>query len=219
MNGPLRVSLAIFAVGMAACTGTAPNAAEPAPAGRYEAVLVDSVAWETEMSGGVAHRVEVRREGRAVATIPGVVTTVRPVWSPGQGVVGYSFDVETGGLDRAFRYDPARARITFSPVPDDFGAFTEPALSPDGRYVAYTAYDGQGRAWAVVRAFPDGRVAVRGPPIGVEAGDVAFNGAEWRSADAFEVMIDLGGAEQRWARVRGTVGAGVASVDTVTTPS
>lgn len=212
MPRTVRLAALFFAAACVAgaCTVVPPDLAE----GRYAAALVDSFTWKTEDAQATLWRVEVRSDS-AVDTIPDVLTDRRVVVVPLAGVEGFAFDTARAGITQGFRYDPTKQRVTKIVIARDLAEpFAEPELSPDGRHVAYVAYRG-GRASAVVRLFPRGRIVVRGPEIAVAAGDYAANDAAWTSPDSFAVYIDLGQTPQRHARVRGTVRGGVFAVDTV----
>ena len=213
----LRITGGIAAVVLtAACTP--PPAVSPAPAAAYTVRLVDSLAWEPEgLPVPTLHRVEVRGAG-AVHTIPGVWTYLPAVAVPG-GVVGFAFDTAQQGITTAFRYDPRARTVRRLAIPPELrSGFADPAISPDGRHVAYAWVGREGTARAEVRPFPNGRVLVRGPEVSIPPTDALANGARWTAADAFEVWIDLVQSPPRYLRVRGTLSRGVVSADTVAAP-
>jgi hypothetical protein len=217
MIRPMCILAGVYAAMLTTACAPPPPAATAVPTAAWTVALVDSVAWEAALPGPVLRRVEVR-SGRQAHTISGVMTHVEPVAVPGRGIVGIAYDTTETGRAWAFRYDPARRALQRLPLAAVLGTvFAEPAISPDGRHVAYTVAPGNETAHAEVRAFPNGRVVVRGPDIPIPATDALANGARWTGPNRFEVLIDLVESPPRYARVRGTL-TGVTAVDTIAAP-
>lgn len=211
MNGRSRAMrtarIAAAVVAVAACDR---HARPPEP--EVRAALADSVPWTAGGEGGTLHRIAVRTAARA-DTVPGVVTDVAPV-AAGGAVLGFGSDPANGALQYAFRYDLRRRTVEHLPTPGDVDPrASAPAISPDGRHLAYVAVDRKGgRMRAVVRRWPAGPIEASSPWISVVPRDSPVNQAAWTSADAFDVRIDLGRA---WARVQGSIHRHIVRVDTV----
>lgn len=210
---PAAYAAAALLIAAAACTPAARPAAGPA-AGAVRVALVDSVPFATEMHEGVLHRVEVRSPAR-VDTIPWVLTHTLPVVLPGGTVLGFTW--EGADLQWAFAWDPGRP-LRLTSLPDDADrAFTTPAFSPDGRYLAYVAYGAEGGwAWGIVRRDVTGPVVVRTDSVAVPGTDAAINFARWVDDETFEIYVDV--SETAWHRFTGTVSAGVTRTDTAGPP-
>jgi hypothetical protein len=180
--------------------------------------LVDSVFWEHELGDGFLRRVEVRHAGRA-DTLPGLLVLAPPVLA-GDRLFGFEYDQDA--VVAGFRYDVRRRRLRRSTLPDDLNpVFSEPALSPDARHVAYVAVPGDATGWAVVRTWPGGRLVVRSDAVEVPATDSpGGNGSRWISPDTAEVFIETGAAtESGWYRVLASVSRRrVLEADTVRLP-
>jgi hypothetical protein len=202
--------LALTALALAtACAPAVRSGPAPAPAA-VRVALVDSVPFATEMHEGVLRRVEVRSPA-GVDTIGEVLTHAPPIVLADGRVLGFVWQ----GMDlrEAFVYDPARRRLERVGLPDDADRwFTTPAFSPDGRYLAYVAYE-EGHGRGVVRRDTRGPVVVRTERVPVPATDAAVSFAQWVDAETFEIYLDVG--ETGWHRFRGTVSAGVTANDTV----
>jgi hypothetical protein len=205
--------LALTALALAAaCAPAVRSGPAPSPAS-VRVALVDSVPFATEMHEGVLRRVEVR-SAAGVDTIADVLTFVPPVVRADGQVLGLVWK----GVDlrEAFVYDPATRRLERVALPDDADRwFTTPAFSPDGRYLAYVAYE-EGHGRGMVRHDTRGPVVVRTERVPVPATDAAVSFAQWTDAETFEIFLDVG--ETGWHRFRGTVSAGVTANDTVAAP-
>ncbi|HEX2202596.1 MAG TPA: hypothetical protein VHG91_04845 [Longimicrobium sp.] len=176
----------------------------------FAAERVDSTAWGSGAGARTLWRVRVTRGDTAVDTIPNLFTDREVVAVPRMGVVGFAFDTARGEIVQGFRYDPKKKRVTKIVIASDVaGRRAAPALSPDGRHVAYTVFR-DGRAHAIVRVFPRGRIVAQGPAVAVPAD--APNGARWTSADDFEVLTGLGNG--RTLRTMGSVRGGPVRADT-----
>jgi hypothetical protein len=208
-----RVALGIAALAaVGACAGHGTPARAPEPRPPTSVALVDSVAWETEAGEGVLHRIAVRT-GSSIDTIPGVLTGSRPILVAG-GVLGFAWAKDD--ITHAFRYDLATRRVQSLPLPRDFSpAFSAPAISPTGDYVAYVLVPGNSTAAGAVRRWPAGPEVVRSGFVAVPATDVALERARWLDGDRFEIYIDLTTAAERWQRIRGSVATRVIRIDTV----
>jgi hypothetical protein len=183
------------------------------PDERFTAALVDSLRWSNESSEKTLWRVEVRSD-TAVDTIPDLLTDRAIVAVPKVGVEGFAFDTARGAIHQGFRYDPKKRTVKPIVLAEDLaGPFAAPALSPDGRHVAYLSV-ADGKARAVVRVFPRGRIVASGPALAVPPGDVAPGEASWTSADSFTVLVDA--LPFRRVRFQGTVASGITAADTVT---
>lgn len=216
----LVVALAALAVAPAGCR-EAPDGTVERPAGdaapdaapsirRVE--LVDSLPWDTQLARGVLHRVAVHLNG-SVDTLPGVRSARRhPPVVVGDSVV-LGFDSRASVIEHGFRYSAATRRVESITLPDDFNpAFSEPAVSPDGRHIAYVANTGRGRSWPVVRRWPGGQPVAVGDTVQVLGRDVARNGARWTDRERFEIVID---ATPDYVRVGGSLARGIVRADTL----
>jgi len=182
------------------------------PDERFAAARVDSLRWSSESSEKTLWRVEVRSD-TAVDTIPELLTDRDVVAIPKVGVEGFAFDTARGAIHQGFRYDPKKRTVKPIVLAEDLvGPFAAPALSPDGRHVAYLAV-ADGKARVVVRLFPRGRIVADGPPLAVPPGDVAPGEPAWTSADSFTVLVDA--LPFRRVRFRGTVASGITATDTI----
>ncbi len=183
------------------------------PDERFTAARVDSLRWSNESSEKTLWRVEVRSD-TAVDTIPDLLTDRAVVAIPKVGVEGFAFDTARGAIHEGFRYDPKKRTVKPIVLAEDLvGPFAAPALSPDGRHVAYLAV-ADGKARAVVRVFPRGRIVADGPALAVPPGDVAPGEAMWMSADSFAILVDA--LPFRRVRFQGTVASGITRTDTIT---
>lgn len=198
----------------AACGPAVRGGPAPSAASAVRVALVDSVPFSTEMHDGVLRRVEVRTPA-GVDTVPEVLTHVLPVVLVDGRVLGFAWDGPD--LVEAFVYDAAARRVERVSLPDDADrAFTTPAFSPDGRYLAYVVYsEGYGRG--MVRLGVRGPVVVRTDSVPVPPTDAALSFARWPGTETFEIYLDVG--ETGWHRFRGTVSEGVTANDTVTVSS
>lgn len=177
----------------------------------FAAERIDSTRWGSGAEARTLWRVRVARGDTAADTIPNLLTDRPIVAVPRTGVVGFAFDTARGEIVQGFRYDPKKRRVTKIVIAADAqGRTAAPALSPDGRHVAYTSTR-DGRAHAVVRVFPRGRIVAEGPVVAVPGG--ARNEARWPSAERFEVLTGLGGGRALLAS--GSVGGGPVTADTV----
>jgi len=182
------------------------------PEKRFAATLVDSLRWSSKGSEKTLWRIEVRSD-TAVDTIPELLTDRAVVAVPRVGVEGFAFDTARGAIHEGLRYDPEKRTVKAIVLAEDLaGPFAAPALSPDGRHVAYLSL-AEGKARAVVRVFPRGRIVAGGPALAVPPGDVAPGEASWSSPDSFTVLIDA--IPFRRVRFRGTVASGITAVDTL----
>lgn len=204
----MAIALLALALAVGGCSRPAPELVE----GRFRAALVDSVRWRGTLDEKTLWRVEVRGD-TAVDTIPGILTDRPVIVVPRAGVEGFAYDTAKGAIVNGFRYDPTKRNVEDIVIAEDVaGPFAAPALSPDGRHVAYlTVADGTARA--TVRIFPRGRIVATGPAIPIPPGDVAPGEAAWTSPDSFTVHVDA--IPFRRVRFRGTVQAGVTQIDTV----
>jgi hypothetical protein len=190
----------------------------PGQGGEVQVQLVDSVFWEHELGDGFLRRVEVRHAGRA-DTLPGLLVLAPPVLA---GDRLFGFEHHQDAVVAGFRYDVRRRHLRRFRLPDDLNpVFSEPALSPDARHVAYVAVPGDATGWAVVRTWPGGRLRVRSDAVEVPATDSpGGNGSRWISPDTAEVFIETGAAtESGWYRVLASVSRRrVLEADTVRSP-
>lgn len=202
-------AIALCALLLAAACTPPRTASGPAP-GAVQVALVDSLPYQTELDEGVLHRVQVRSPA-GVDTIPSILTHLLPVVLADGTVMGFAW--EAADLVSAFTWHPRRPMPRLVALPEDVDRmFTTPALSPDGRYLAYVTYQPQGFGRGVVRRGVAGEVIVRTDSVEVPATDAAFNFAQWKDAQTFEIFVDVG--ETGWHRFTGTVSAGVTRVDT-----
>jgi len=202
-----------LAAALALAAGACVIVPKDLPEKRFTATLVDSLRWSNEVSEKTLWRIEVRSD-TAVDTIPDLLTDRAVVAVPKVGVEGFAFDTARGAIHEGFRYDPEKRTVKAIVLAEDLaGPFSAPALSPDGRHVAYLSL-AEGKARAVVRVFPRGRIVAGGPALAVPPGDVAPGEASWASPDSFTVLVDA--LPFRRVRFRGTIASGITAVDTLT---
>lgn len=207
----LRLSAALSACavlgGCASVHRSVPVGAPPT------AVLVDSIPQEDESGYAVVlHRIELR-QGSTVDTLPGVLVAEPPVVTRA-AVHGFAY--EGTSIAHGFRYDLRTRRITEISLPRHLiSQLSTPALSPDGRHLAYVALPHDGNAYGVVMTWPKRRHVVRSPGVPVPATDFAFEYALWTSAEDFELYIDLGASDGLWHRFRGSLRDRTLAADSV----
>lgn len=178
----------------------------------WRAELVDSVAYANEMTGGTLHRVRVLDSAR-VDTLRGVLTGETPMLLGDSAIVGIrQQDDRAVGL---FYYDRRLHRIRNIAPPPEWMAYATPALSPDGRFVAYLAQNSEGRGYGAVAAVPSMRVVYRAAPVTMLETDAGVEHISWTDATHFEIMISLTVATGGEQRIRGTVTPLSVQVDTV----
>lgn len=206
---------AVLVAALAAACGDAGTRRGPPPKPTTVA-LVDSVPYATELFDGYHRRVAVRVAGR-VDTVPGLLVNAPPVVVDDTLLVGLRADADS--VIGPFAYSLRTRHLRALPRPADWYAAASPALSPDGRYVAYLARDPGDTTFlgrAAVLELPTGRVLYRGAPTRVLETDAGVDQITWPAADQFEVRIDMhsetNGAVQR---TRGTVRPLRVTVDTV----
>ena len=178
--------------------------------------LIDSVPFRDDMGeGGYLRRVELRSQ-RAADTIGGVLTAEVPVLVGDSLVTGFAY--EGSAITKGFVYHADSRRLDLVALPSDMTTpyWGRPALSPDGRHVAYAAFAPNGVARVVVRGWPHGSVVTSGQPVALLATDSAVDWAKWTDADHFEVY--LRGADGRWQRFRGSVSQREMSVEASDAP-
>lgn len=208
-----------------AATAPAANARRTGEAG-VAVRLVDSARTGDElgMEEVVSYRVEVTAAGRR-DTLPGVRVQRVPVSAPDGVVHGVAVGPE-GQAVGTFRYDPATRQLTRAPAPADASPFfSELALSPDARHVAYVAQESEPvvRLWGAVRSWPDGRVVARATPAPGYPSDVNYSKVRWVGPDTYEVVYrvdELPGPDPAlaagpWLRMRGSTRGGSPRVDTL----
>ena len=156
----------------------------------------------TGADGGtyVWYRVELRGPDR-VDTLPGIRTHVRPVIGPDGSLVGLAFG-SSGALLTGYIFVPATGQTRTVPLPPDVSRyFSEAALSPDGRLLAYMSQDTLSRFAAVVVRWPDGtRVFTQAAGPGYPS-DVNFNHLRWLSRDRAEFAIRIDVDDGPWVHV------------------
>ena len=158
-----------------------------------------------------SYLVEVEHEGRR-DTITGVRVWFAPTVR-GSTVTGI-------GVTNVFTYDASTGRLDRSGLPrwfeEEVTQFVVPALSPDGRHVAYLASPQNGPLETRVRSWPDGELVVRGPPAGEVTGDFRLGRTIWADNRRFSLEYDLRhpGTNVR-VLVHGRLGATAFDVDTL----
>jgi len=176
--------------------GPAPGASADAPAAApdrpriLEVAFGDSVHWEDMLGEGWLKRVVVRTD-RGSDTLPGVLTNVLPVLVGDSVVLGFAR--EGAAITGAFRYRAGADGVEELPLPDDLNrGFAAPAISPDGRHIAYVANRGEGMSWAVLRTWPEGRELAASDTTDVQGSDFSLSNARWLDAERFEALVDAG---------------------------
>jgi hypothetical protein len=212
-----RRSTALAACALAACAlaSGAPACAPAAPgAQRADVVvaLVDSVPYANELTEGVLRRVAVRAGGR-VDTVADVLVAEAPVLAGDTLVVGVAAEEDrVAGL---FVHDVRAGRTRRVALPPGLVPHGRPALSPDGRHLAYLAQTPEGMGYGAVATVPAGRVILRGPPAPMLETDAGVDGVAWSDAARFEIRVDLSYRVGGTQRLRGTVAPPRLEVDTI----
>jgi hypothetical protein len=114
-----------------------------------------------------------------------------------------------------FSFGSRRGKLHDFPFPAEIVYnFHDVAISPDGRYWLYLAYDStQHSEYLAVREWPLGEVVIRSGPVPMCECDVDRHHAHWVTADSFELatLVDTTG----WQRVAGSVSRRLTEVDTI----
>ncbi|MDP9351808.1 MAG: hypothetical protein M3P51_09760 [Chloroflexota bacterium] len=178
---------------------------------------------DREIDELVAHRV-VLDWGTQADTIPGVLATAAPALTADERLVGLGYS--TQGVLYAYAYDLQARRLHRLTLPEDLDHFlSEPSLSPDGRYLAYVAFPGQGKGQPVVRSWPESRIICKGPRVQLPASNYFVNGVEWKGSE-FRIYMDLGDSahdasagppppHKGWLRAQGSLSRRNLTIDTV----
>lgn len=218
----LLTSALLIPASLAACgaqVGCDPQPASSAADPSGQIVLADSAAWDTGAGELIVHRVLFGDEGRE-ASIPGFFVRTTPGVTGEQQLVAVAYGDD--GLS-VVRVDlRTREREVFALPDDALGHLSEPAFSPDGRYLAYVAFTGGGAAQPIVRRWPDHTIVCRGPAVELEPTNFLLNAARWQG-EAFEIYLDLAHEptaddvatpHRGWLRVRGSPRHAGLTVDT-----
>lgn len=198
---------------------TAPDALRPVPARTaFRVVLVDSTRYANEIGtyDGALYRVAVV-SATGADTIPGVVTDVLPV-TAGDTMV-YGLRSREGLHVGLFGYDVRSRHVLEIAAPVGWVASSEPALSPDGQYVAYVAADSATGSYGAVARVPSGAVVYHGPVVASRETDARVDDVRWTGLGRFEIRIDLPLEVRGTHRISGRVAPPCATVDTVPEPA
>jgi hypothetical protein len=150
-------------------------------------------------------------------TIPAVRVSRPPVLIGDSVVFGFDYTMNNG-----FRFHLGTRQLKRISLFSDMDAFfSVPAISPDGKHIAYVGYgnDGNGGPRAAIRTWPEGELTAESPTVVHPTGtDFIVNAAKWIDADSFEVWIDLirVAPQDRYFRVRGSLATLSMKEDTVT---
>jgi hypothetical protein len=141
-------------------------------------------SWDPMDDSLAVYRVAITR-GRVTDTLNDVIGPW-PFPVGDSTVVGVRL-VRADTTRQIFEYWPDTHRLVSHSVPVDlYSNFTDIALSPDGRFIAYVANDDGPRE--VVRAL-DGPIVLRGSVQGGCDCDVDLNHARWVTSDSFEIAV------------------------------
>jgi len=103
--------------------------------------------------------------GFPTETIPNIRVTAMPSVIHDSMVMGFT-SFSGSGIARMFTYNVVRREVSSVPVPawlSEVAMLSAPALSPDGRHVAYLAATPQQDLYIVARTWPNGVIVARGP--------------------------------------------------------
>jgi hypothetical protein len=167
--------------------------------------VVDSswiTPWDEMTDSAVVFRVQVS-DGAWADTVVGVIRPW-PVVVDDSTVAGLRARKTENGARRELFRVRRRGRATTYPLPADMlYGFTDVAVSPGGRYLAYVGSDSLAAPYAVVRAFPGGPVLLHGPKASGCDCDVDLSHARWVSPDSFEVAVVNTATGEGWQIVTG----------------
>jgi hypothetical protein len=177
--------------------------------------LIDSTfgpSWDPMAEGELHYTLVIRG--------PRGTDTLRHVIVPGMLAAD---DTTVSGIRMRGEYD--RQLFVFSAVtrstrlydvPDDvWSEFTDLAISPGGRFLAYVVSDSDSDRGAV-RELATGRLVLRSPPAQDCYCDVDWHDARWLTADSFEIAVKGIQGRPDWLLFAGNATARRSHVDTLT---
>ena len=120
-------------------------------------------------------------------TVPGVLTSLRPVISPDGRMHGIVMTAQ-GEAINGFEFDPCIQKMTLYPLPSDLnGNFHEIAISPDARFIAYVAHAKSGETHGVVRSWPQMQAVYEASPSQGYPSDVNSDEVQWIAKNRFRI--------------------------------
>jgi hypothetical protein len=154
----------------------------------------------------VSYRVQVR-DGAWADTVGGVIRPW-PVVIDDSTAVGLRAEKAENRARRELFRVRRRGRITTYALPADLlYDFTDVAISPRGRCLAYVGSDSLAAPYAAVRTFPGGQVLVQGPKASGCDCDVDLSHARWVGPDSFEIAVVNTATGKGWQIVAGNAAA------------
>lgn len=174
-----------------------------------DSAVVDS--WD-QMGEISMYRVQVRRGSRN--TVVTRVIAPLPISVGDSELIGLRFDQQRHDR-RLFRWRASTNRLEQFRLPRDVWVYSyDVVVAPSGRFVAYVAQDSASyEMFGAVRAWPSGRLVLRGPRLPGCDCDVDMNHARWVASDSFEIAV--AGLRGRYLRISGNAEAARIHIDTL----
>lgn len=193
-------------------------ATRPSPAtGPLQVRLGDSVAFESDIDGGILRRVRVVAPDGTATTISGVLVDDLPVIVGDSLVYGLETDSTDGDAVGVFAYDLRTRQVYRLARPADWLLWQRPRLAPDGQHVAYLAQrpSDSGRGYLAVVTVPSMAIVYRAPAVALLETDTQVAFINWIGPQMVTATLLLAGEPEREQRVTLKFDPQTVTIDTV----